>query len=94
MCLLSSRGVEAAAGNLRRPKGDGDRNFSASQDDGLGGRSVLGQEPAHRAQRIGRRVDEVIDANELRAEHWHDNPQPINWHKTAQEIIDGIEARG
>ena len=32
-------------------------------------------------------VDDLIDAIELWAEHWNDNPKPFIWHKTAEEII-------
>jgi len=32
-------------------------------------------------------VDDLIDAIELWAEHWNDNPKPFIWHKTADEII-------
>ena len=32
-------------------------------------------------------VDDLIDAIELWAEHWNDDPKPFIWHKTAEEII-------
>jgi transposase len=38
-------------------------------------------------------LDELIDAIELWAEHWNDDPKPFVWHKTAQEIINKV-ARG
>jgi len=34
-----------------------------------------------------RSLDKLIDAIELWAEHWNDNPKPFVWHKTAEEII-------
>ena len=33
-------------------------------------------------------VADLIDAIDLWAEHWNDNPKPFIWHKTADEIID------
>jgi transposase len=35
-------------------------------------------------------VDALIDAIELWAEHWNDNPRPFIWHKTAEEITTKI----
>jgi len=35
-------------------------------------------------------VDALIDAIELWAEHWNDNPRPFIWHKTAEEIITKV----
>ena len=32
-------------------------------------------------------VVDLIDAIELWAEHWNDNPKPFIWHKAAEEII-------
>jgi hypothetical protein len=32
-------------------------------------------------------VPNLIEAIELRAEHWNDDPQPFVWHKPAEEII-------
>lgn len=32
-------------------------------------------------------VDNLIEAIELWAEHWNDNPKPLVWKKTAEEII-------
>ena len=32
-------------------------------------------------------VADLVEAIELWAEHWNDNPQPFIWHKTAHEII-------
>jgi len=32
-------------------------------------------------------VSDLIDAIELWAEHWNDNPKPFVWHTTAQQII-------
>jgi transposase len=32
-------------------------------------------------------LDDLIDAIELWAEHWNDDPKPFIWHKTAEEII-------
>src|ERR1019366_2942402 len=32
-------------------------------------------------------VPHLIEAIELWAEHWNDNPKPFVWHKPAQEII-------
>ena len=36
-------------------------------------------------------VGELIDAIELWAEHWNDNPKPFIWHKTAEEIIAKVQ---
>ncbi|HSH61330.1 MAG TPA: IS630 family transposase [Acidimicrobiales bacterium] len=35
-------------------------------------------------------VSDLIDAIELWAEHWNDNPKPFVWHKTAEEIIEKV----
>jgi transposase len=35
-------------------------------------------------------VVDLIDAIELWAEHWNDNPKPFIWHKTAEEIITKV----
>jgi transposase len=35
-------------------------------------------------------VDQLVDAIELWAEHWNDNPRPFIWHKTAEEIITKV----
>ena len=35
-------------------------------------------------------VDQLIDAIELWAEHWNDDPKPFIWHRTAEEIIAKI----
>lgn len=35
-------------------------------------------------------VGELIDAIELWAEHWNDDPKPFVWHKTAAEIIEKV----
>jgi len=35
-------------------------------------------------------LDALIDAIELWAEHWNDNPRPFIWHKTAEEIITKV----
>ena len=32
-------------------------------------------------------VPNLIEAIELWAEHWNDNPKPFVWHKPAEEII-------
>ena len=36
-------------------------------------------------------VRELIDAIELWAEHWNDDPKPFIWHKTAEEIIAKVQ---
>jgi transposase len=35
-------------------------------------------------------VDQLVDAIELWAEHWNDDPKPFIWHKTAEEIITKV----
>jgi transposase len=35
-------------------------------------------------------IDQLIDAIELWAEHWNDDPKPFIWHKTAEEIITKV----
>lgn len=35
-------------------------------------------------------VSELIEAIELWARHWNDNPTPFIWHKAADEIIDKV----
>src|SRR6266545_3365089 len=35
-------------------------------------------------------VAELVDAIELWAEHWNDNPKPFMWHKTATEIVEKV----
>jgi transposase len=35
-------------------------------------------------------VTALIDAIELWAEHWNDNPRPFQWHKTTDEIIEKV----
>ncbi len=35
-------------------------------------------------------VSELIDAIELWARHWNDNPTPFIWHKAADKIIDKV----
>jgi transposase len=35
-------------------------------------------------------VPHLIEAIELWAEHWNDNPRPFVWHKPAQEIIEKV----
>lgn len=35
-------------------------------------------------------VDALIEATEIWAEHWNDNPAPFVWHKTAEEIITKV----
>ncbi len=35
-------------------------------------------------------VSELIEAIELWARHWNDNPKPFIWHKAADEIIDKV----
>src|SRR6476660_8785575 len=35
-------------------------------------------------------VGDLIDAIELWAEHWNDDPKPFVWHKTAAEIIETV----
>jgi transposase len=35
-------------------------------------------------------VADLIDAIELWAEHWNDDPQPFTWHKTAEEIMTKV----
>ncbi|MCE7885749.1 MAG: IS630 family transposase, partial [Actinobacteria bacterium ATB1] len=32
-------------------------------------------------------VDQLVEAIELWAEHWNDDPKPFVWHKTAADII-------
>jgi len=39
-------------------------------------------------------VNELIDAIELWAEHWNDDPKPFVWHATAAEIIERSAADG
>jgi transposase len=42
----------------------------------------------HRLRRgVFSSVSDLIDAIELWAEHWNDNPKPFVWHTTAQQII-------
>jgi transposase len=36
-------------------------------------------------------VGELIEAIELWAEHWNDDPQPFVWHKPATEIIEKVK---
>ncbi len=36
-------------------------------------------------------VSDLIEAIELWAEHWNDDPQPFVWHKPATEIIDKVK---
>lgn len=36
------------------------------------------------------RVDALIEAIELWAEHWNDDPRPFMWRKTAEEIIEKV----
>ena len=49
---------------------------------------------AHRATAPPRRVHLgariSIEAIEIWAEHWNDDPKPFVWHKTAEEIIDKV----
>jgi transposase len=35
-------------------------------------------------------VAALVDAMELWAEHWNDDPKPFVWHKTAEEIIEKV----
>jgi transposase len=35
-------------------------------------------------------VAELVDAIELWAEHWNDDPKPFVWHKTAAEILEKV----
>jgi transposase len=35
-------------------------------------------------------VNALIEAIELWAEHWNDDPKPFVWHKTAEEIIEKV----
>jgi transposase len=35
-------------------------------------------------------VPHLVDAIEIWAEHWNDDPKPFLWHKTAQEIIKKV----
>jgi transposase len=35
-------------------------------------------------------VSDLVDAIELWAEHWNDDPKPFVWHKTADEIIEKV----
>jgi transposase len=36
-------------------------------------------------------VADLVDAIEIWAEHWNDNPQPFVWHKTATDIIAKVQ---
>jgi transposase len=35
-------------------------------------------------------VDDLVEAIEIWAEHYNDNPKPFIWHKTADEILDSL----
>jgi transposase len=35
-------------------------------------------------------VPQLVEAIEIWAEHWNDDPKPFVWHKPAQEIIEKV----
>jgi hypothetical protein len=38
----------------------------------------------------GSGYNSLVDAIELWAEHWNDDPKPFVWHKTAAEILEKV----
>jgi hypothetical protein len=52
--------------------------------------TALGEASAHAARGTFSSVEALVEAIEVWAEHWNDDPKPFVWHKAAEEIIEKV----